>query len=124
MITVLVLEDEKKVSELLLQALKGGGYSFIDEPQSGGIIKIVKRGSSQFPLAERIVDSQSLSLAERKGQLYKTTVADIEKTLIEAALGRTEGNQLKAARILGINRNTLRSKVKKLGIEIKKWKGY
>ncbi len=41
MITVLVLEDEKKVYDLIALALKAQGYSFIDEPQSGGIIKII-----------------------------------------------------------------------------------
>jgi len=46
----------------------------------------------------------------------------IEKPLLEYVLEQTEGNQLKTARILGINRNTLRSKVKKLNIEVEKWK--
>ena len=54
--------------------------------------------------------------------LYKTILAKVEKPLIEQVLERTEGNQLKAARILGINRNTMRSKIKKLAIDIKQWK--
>ena len=124
MITVLVLEDERKVYELLLQALENGGYSFVDEPQSGGIIKIVKKTASQPPLGERILELKNLLLGEKNGQLYKTTVGKIEKTLIEAVLGRTEGNQLKAAKILGINRNTLRSKIHKLNIDARKWKVY
>ncbi|MBU0959440.1 MAG: helix-turn-helix domain-containing protein, partial [Nanoarchaeota archaeon] len=41
-------------------------------------------------------------------------IAVIEKPLIENILYRTEGNQLKAAKILGINRNTLHTKIKKL----------
>ena len=59
---------------------------------------------------------------EKDGELYKTTIQAIEKPLIEGALERTAGNQLKAARILGINRNTIRSKIRKLGIDAKKWK--
>ena len=54
--------------------------------------------------------------------LYKSILEAIEKPLIEHVLERTEGNQLKAARALGINRNTMRAKIKKLGIDIGKWK--
>ena len=56
------------------------------------------------------------------GALYKSIIQAIEKPLIENTLERTEGNQLKAARILGLNRNTIRSKIKKLGIDPKRWK--
>ena len=45
-----------------------------------------------------------------------------EKPLIEHVLERTEGNQLKAAKILGMNRNTMRAKIKKLGIDPDQWK--
>jgi two-component system nitrogen regulation response regulator GlnG len=60
--------------------------------------------------------------APGKGELYKAVVGKIERALIENMLERTEGNQLKAARLLGINRNTIRSKIRKLGIDAKKWK--
>jgi DNA-binding protein Fis len=58
----------------------------------------------------------------KEGILYKTIIASLEKQLIEHMLERTEGNQLKAARFLGINRNTIRAKIKKLGIDVYKWK--
>ena len=59
---------------------------------------------------------------DQKGVLYKTILEKVEKRLIEHVLERTEGNQLKAAKILGINRNTMRSKIKKLSIDVKQWK--
>ena len=59
---------------------------------------------------------------EKQGILYKYVLEAIEKPLIEHALERTYGNQLKAAKILGINRNTIRTKIKKLGIDPNKWK--
>jgi two-component system nitrogen regulation response regulator GlnG len=40
--------------------------------------------------------------------------------LIELTLEHTSGNQLKAAEVLGINRNTLRKKITQLKIELKK----
>lgn len=59
---------------------------------------------------------------EKQGALYKYVIEAVEKPLIEHVLERTYGNQLKAAKILGINRNTIRAKIKKLGIEPNKWK--
>ncbi|MDD5005401.1 MAG: helix-turn-helix domain-containing protein [Candidatus Omnitrophica bacterium] len=56
------------------------------------------------------------------GTVYKIVVETIEKPLIEKALARTFGNQLKAAKILGINRNTLRTKISKFGIKPQIWK--
>jgi two-component system, NtrC family, nitrogen regulation response regulator GlnG len=44
--------------------------------------------------------------------LYERVLAEIEPPLIRAALVATHGNQLRAADLLGINRNTLRSKLK------------
>lgn len=54
--------------------------------------------------------------------LYRTTIGATEKALIEKTLERTFGNQIKAAKILGINRNTLRSKIRKFGISVNRWK--
>ncbi len=44
--------------------------------------------------------------------------AEVEPPLIRAALSATGGNQLKAADLLGLNRNTLRKKMRDLGIEV------
>jgi two-component system nitrogen regulation response regulator GlnG len=44
----------------------------------------------------------------------------MERPLIRIILKKTRNNQVKAAEILGINRNTLRKKIKSLGIEIKR----
>jgi two-component system, NtrC family, nitrogen regulation response regulator GlnG len=44
--------------------------------------------------------------------LYERMLAEIEPPLLRAALTATHGNQLKAADLLGINRNTLRSKLR------------
>ena len=49
--------------------------------------------------------------------VYARLLPLVEKPLIETTLEVTAGNQLKAAKILGINRNTLRKKIKELGIK-------
>ncbi len=50
--------------------------------------------------------------------LYDRTIREIEVPLITAALTATRGNQIKAAELLGLNRNTLRSRIKMLNIQV------
>jgi two-component system nitrogen regulation response regulator GlnG len=52
--------------------------------------------------------------------LHAMVVGQVEKPLIELTLEYTGGNQLKAAELLGINRNTLRKKITDLKITLKK----
>ncbi len=51
--------------------------------------------------------------------LYDMVIPEVEKSLIMMVLNETKGNQIRAARLLGINRNTIRTKIKKLGIKVK-----
>ncbi|WP_174299684.1 sigma-54 dependent transcriptional regulator [Caulobacter sp. S45] len=50
--------------------------------------------------------------------LYDRTLESIERPLIRMTLRATRGNQIKAAEVLGINRNTLRKKIEVLGIDV------
>lgn len=52
------------------------------------------------------------------GGLHARILAVTERPLIEECLRATGGNQLKAAHLLGINRNTLRKKIQELGIRL------
>ena len=50
--------------------------------------------------------------------LYERVVHEVERPLLAIALGATRGNQIKAAEMLGINRNTLRKKLRVLDIPV------
>lgn len=50
--------------------------------------------------------------------LYDVVLSEVERSLITIVLNETEGNQLRAAKTLGINRNTLRAKIKEYKIRI------
>ena len=50
--------------------------------------------------------------------LYDRVLREVERPLIQLTLGATRGNQLRAAQLLGVNRNTLRKKIRELDIEV------
>ncbi len=52
----------------------------------------------------------------RPAHLYDMVLREVEEPLLKAVLDYTEGNQVRAADILGINRGTLRKKLRLLGI--------
>ena len=126
MITILVLEDDVKVYKVLSEALSKEGYFIFNQPQTAGAIKVVKKAAMNKDdlLSGRLLDLTDILIKYRHGEIYKTLLAEVEKPLIESVLKRTEANKVKAAKMLGINRNTLDMKIKKLGIDVNKFKIY
>ncbi|MCP4040605.1 MAG: Fis family transcriptional regulator, partial [Gammaproteobacteria bacterium] len=51
------------------------------------------------------------------GGMYQLVISEVEAPLLETVLRYTESNQSRAAELLGINRGTLRKKLKQYGIE-------
>jgi two-component system, NtrC family, nitrogen regulation response regulator GlnG len=50
--------------------------------------------------------------------LYHRILREVEGPLVTAALAATRGNQIRAADLLGVNRNTLRKKIRDLDIQV------
>ena len=61
----------------------------------------------------------SLDRNDQKMELHEKFMDEFERPLILKSLEFCKGNQIKTSQILGINRNTLRSKLKKLNISSK-----
>ena len=125
MITVLVADNEERVKEIIEQMLKGQGNTNIDIVRQENIVKIIKKDglSKESTLKDKIVELEETLYADKKGVLYKSILEVIEKPLFEHILEKAEGNQVKASRILGINRNTMRTKIRKLKIDLDKYRG-
>jgi Fis family transcriptional regulator len=63
-----------------------------------------------------ISEINELFFKENEGRVYRFLTDSIEKPLLIKLMEYTKNNQLKASEILGINRNTLRSKLRKHGL--------
>ena len=50
--------------------------------------------------------------------LYGRVLAEVERPVIAMSLKATHGNQIRAAKLLGLNRNTLRKKIRELGMTV------
>ncbi len=86
-----------------------------DEPASAGggsepLAAAVERHIRQFLAANR----DGLPMRD----IYDRVIAEVERPLIQMTLSATRGNQIKAAAMLGLNRNTLRKKIRDLDIPV------
>ena len=80
----------------------------------------VRAHGRELPLrnhAERALSEYFMSLnGHRPAHLYDLVLREVEEPLFRAALDYAQGNQSRAAGILGINRGTLRKKLKQFGL--------
>ncbi len=100
----------------LLTALDFGGLLTHEE--------VVQTGSQETSL-EQLVDLKLRSCmhgieALDKGDIHAMVLEQVERPLIRLVLEKCRWNQVKAADVLGINRNTLRKKISELNIEMKR----
>jgi two-component system nitrogen regulation response regulator GlnG len=68
-------------------------------------------------IERKLVQCVSGLREQASANLYDLIVGLVEKPLLRAVLRETRGNQVRAAQILGINRNTLRKKLNEHGID-------
>ncbi|HMI96065.1 MAG TPA: nitrogen regulation protein NR(I) [Micropepsaceae bacterium] len=71
-------------------------------------------------LVERYLAAHFAEYGERlpPSGLYDRVIREVERPLVAISLAAARGNQIRAAQLLGLNRNTLRKKIRELGIEV------
>ncbi len=77
---------------------------------------------SMAAVVERHVNRLLAAIREsgEEGVLYERALAELERPLIRMTLAETRGNQIRAAALLGLNRNTLRKKIREHGIGVQR----
>ncbi len=66
----------------------------------------------------RMLDGYVDLAGENMTDLHRKIVNEVERPLLQRVLAATGGNQIRASAILGLNRNTLRKKIRELGVKI------
>ncbi|MBC7372326.1 MAG: site-specific DNA inversion stimulation factor [Proteobacteria bacterium] len=94
-------------------SLNSSDNLFVANLQSVSLEKLVKSK------LEVLFAQQKEAQVELNG-LYNVVIEQVEKPLLELALRAYNGNQVKTAQMLGINRNTLKKKIDNYKIRVKK----
>lgn len=100
--------------------------------EAGDVDTVLPRVAERVPLEELsfedMVKAKLAGFLQRMDgyevhDLYEEVIARVERPLFELVLSHTGGNQVKAAAILGLNRNTLRKKLESQGVTPRGKKG-
>jgi two-component system nitrogen regulation response regulator GlnG len=105
--------QETITAEVIAAELQESGPNLEPVASSGGpepLAAAVERHIRQFLAATR--DGMPMR------DIYDRVIAEVERPLIQMTLSATRGNQIKAAAMLGLNRNTLRKKIRDLDIPV------
>ena len=111
----------KSLARRLVTRVSGGRI------EAGDVDEVLPVVAERVPLEdmafEEMVKSKLAGLLRRidgypVSDLYEKVLQRVERPLFDLVLAHTGGNQVKAAEILGLNRNTLRKKIRELDIQV------
>ena len=99
----------------MIPSLNNSDHLFVANLESVSLEKLVKSK------LEVLFQQQKNAQVEISG-LYNIVIEQVEKPLIELTLSNCRGNQVRAAQLLGINRNTLKKKIDTYKISVRNTK--
>ncbi|UCE87719.1 MAG: sigma-54-dependent Fis family transcriptional regulator, partial [Deltaproteobacteria bacterium] len=112
-----VRELENSIKRALVlssgEVLTPEDFAFLGAPRETG-----PGSEPDAALPALVRDAVNAELDRDDRDVYRRVLERVERPLLETVLARTGGNQIRAAALLGINRNTLRKKITELGIEL------
>ena len=100
--------DKRITPALVAQQLAGGGGAPFSVPEDAGLEEAMEQHIARH--------FASFGATLPPDGLYDRILANVERPLLRITLAAVRGNQLKAARLLGVNRNTLRKKLTDLNV--------
>ena len=81
----------------------------------------MKKKNLNSPLSEAVKNSVAHYFDQLNGEevtgIYEMVIKETERPLLEITMEQARGNQTRAAKILGINRNTLKKKLASYGLD-------
>ncbi len=125
----IIIITEYRCMKSVVEAMKLGVYECIEKPFKPEALQVaVKKALDDFKTRKEVTLSDffedklkhlldGISKMEHFN-LYETVLTEVDRSLLTLVLNHTQGNQVQTARILGINRNTLRKKINKLNIHL------
>lgn len=106
--------------------IRGNALHTVDDAESAGTETVAAEaiGAVTQPATSKLHDSVTLAvkayLEELDGQIgsevYQMVLAEVEAPLLQEIMAYTRNNQTKASQMLGLNRGTLRKKLKQYGL--------
>ena len=122
MAAILVIEDDHNLKGLIKKFFPGEKLRILEDrledlPKSVGSPEEQNKGDPVVALEEIVRDVLKAEVdTGNADHIHQSVIGKVERALIGIVLEDEHGNQVRAAKRLGINRNTLRKKMKELQI--------
>ena len=107
---ICLLSSSEEIQTSLIKEVISEDRLFIDETEEDNLEMYFKKYLSKY--FKNFDENLNID------NLHSSFISKIEKPLIESTLKLFRGNQIKASKCLGFNRNTLRTKINNYGIEV------
>lgn len=101
------MNNEALIPDTVTEEVSSGGQTQLQQPQQQSLRDAVEQAMENY---FRHLDGQMVT------DVYDMVLSEIEAPMLEVVMKYTRHNQTRAAQLLGLNRGTLRKKLKRYGL--------